>query len=511
MHTDPSQLVDEFHRLKVLVVGDSMLDSYSSGPAGRLCPEAPVPIVDVTFRSDLPGGAANSALNLYSLGATPVLVSVTGEDAEGLLLRQILDEQGVATSHLIACSSRRTLAKHRISAGAHMLVRFDAGTTAPIDEAAEEAVVEQLWRLAADCDAIVVSDYGYGMLTPRVIACLAELQRTSPRVLVVDSKRLAAYRDVGITAAKPNCREAMKLLGVAEPADACRRWETVASHSDEILDLTGAHLAAVTLDREGALLLQRGLSPYRTYARPAPDHHAAGAGDTFLCTLTLALAAGAPPTTAAEVASAAAGVVVIKEHTATCTASELVASLRGDGQPGTDLERLLPLLKAYRRQGKRIVLTGGCFDILHRGHIMYLNRAKSLGDILIVGVNTDESVRRLKGPERPINSLEDRLRVLSALSCIDHLVPFGEDTPHKLIEGVRPDVFVKGGDYTRETLPEAELVEQLGGTVRILPFLPSRSTTNLIERICQSKALAFPGDDDHVSQPVGRRQKSAVR
>jgi D-beta-D-heptose 7-phosphate kinase / D-beta-D-heptose 1-phosphate adenosyltransferase len=171
----------------------------------------------------------------------------------------------------------------------------------------------------------------------------------------------------------------------------------------------------------------------------------------------------------------------------------------------------LPMLKSYRRQGKRIVLTNGCFDILHRGHITYLNRAKGLGDVLIVGVNSDESVRRLKGPERPINSLEDRLRVLSALSCIDHLVPFDEQTPHRLIQAIHPDVFVKGGDYTRETLPEAELVEQLGGAVRILPFLASRSTTNLIERICQSKSLAFPGDTPHVSEKLGRRQKPARR
>ena len=209
----------------------------------------------------------------------------------------------------------------------------------------------------------------------------------------------------------------------------------------------------------------------------------AGAGDTFASALALALAAGAPTSTAAELASAAAAVVVGKERTATCSAQELREFVSAEGKYVSDLGRLAARVEFYRRQGEKVVFTNGCFDILHRGHITYLNRAKALGDVLIVGVNSDDGIRRLKGPDRPINSLEDRVQVLAALSCIDHLVAFDEDTPCNLIRAIRPHVFVKGGDYTRERLPEAPLVEELGGVVHILPYLQDRSTTGLIERI----------------------------
>jgi D-beta-D-heptose 7-phosphate kinase/D-beta-D-heptose 1-phosphate adenosyltransferase len=194
------------------------------------------------------------------------------------------------------------------------------------------------------------------------------------------------------------------------------------------------------------------------------------------------LAAGSDTVAAAELAAAAAAVVVARDGTCACTADELRASLAGEDK-ATDLPALTARLDALRRQGRRIVLTNGCFDILHRGHVTYLSRAKALGDVLVVGVNSDESIHRLKGPGRPINTLDDRLQVLAALSCVDHVVTFAEDTPHNLVRAVRPHVFVKGGDYTRERLPEAALVEQLGGTIHILPFVADRSTTNVIERI----------------------------
>jgi D-beta-D-heptose 7-phosphate kinase/D-beta-D-heptose 1-phosphate adenosyltransferase len=247
--------------------------------------------------------------------------------------------------------------------------------------------------------------------------------------------------------------------------------------------MTGAEIVAATLDRDGAIVFTAQSPPYRTYSQPSPQSHASGAGDTFLSALTLGLASGASPQLAGELAATAAAVVVSKPHTAVCSQAELLDRLYGTA-PSGKLAALVPVLEAYRRKGLRIVLTNGCFDILHPGHITYLQQAKAQGDVLIVGVNSDDSIRRLKGPDRPINSLEDRLKVLAALSCIDHLVAFAEETPHRLIEAVEPDVFVKGGDYTRETLPEAGLVEQLGGSVKILPFVDGRSTTGIISRIC---------------------------
>jgi D-beta-D-heptose 7-phosphate kinase/D-beta-D-heptose 1-phosphate adenosyltransferase len=241
--------------------------------------------------------------------------------------------------------------------------------------------------------------------------------------------------------------------------------------------------SAVICGTQGALVFERGCPPYRTYAQPRPHSRAAGAGDTFLAALTLALAADGTTTQSAELASSAAAIVVAKEGTASCAAQELKDAygrldkrLPGEG-------RLAEVARGYREQGKRVVFTNGCFDILHRGHVSYLNRAKELGDVLFVGVNSDESVRRLKGDGRPVNTLEDRLQVLSALSCVDHVVGFGTDRPDDLIRAVRPHVFVKGGDYTVDTLPEAPLVRELGGAVEIIPLVEDRSTSGIIERI----------------------------
>jgi D-beta-D-heptose 7-phosphate kinase/D-beta-D-heptose 1-phosphate adenosyltransferase len=247
-------------------------------------------------------------------------------------------------------------------------------------------------------------------------------------------------------------------------------------------------MAAVTLDGDGAVLFEHHRSPYRLFPKALRRACVAGAGDTFTSALALALVAGATGVEAAELAVAAAAVVVGKERTASCSAQELREFVSAGGKFLGDLQRLSQRVAFYREQGRRVVFTNGCFDILHRGHITYLHRAKALGDVLIVGVNTDEGIRRLKGPQRPINSLEDRLQVLGALSCIDHLIAFDEDTPCNLIKALRPDVFVKGGDYTRERLPEAPLVEELGGIVQILPFVQDQSTTGIIARIQQVAA-----------------------
>jgi len=365
-------------------------------------------------------------------------------------------------------------------------------------------LIARLAELFPRSDAIVISDYGYGTLTPGMLVALAALQAEHPRVIVVDSKNLMAYRDVGVTAIKPNYAEAIELLGLSEAENSPHRAETIANGGNRLLAMTGAQVAAVTLDTDGAILIERDSAPYRTYARPRPHANAAGAGDTFLCALALAIAAGADTPAAAEIASAAAAIVVGKAGTVACSAAALRAALAVDGKYPTDLGRLLARIELYRQQGRRVVFTNGCFDILHRGHIDYLNQAKALGDVLIVGVNSDSSVRRLKGPTRPINTLEDRAQVLAALSCVDHLIAFEQDTPIQLIRALRPDVFVEGGDYTRADLPEAPVVEQIGGVVQILPYLPDRSTSSIIARIHagarDAQGLAAP---DQIEQAIG--------
>jgi D-beta-D-heptose 7-phosphate kinase / D-beta-D-heptose 1-phosphate adenosyltransferase len=255
------------------------------------------------------------------------------------------------------------------------------------------------------------------------------------------------------------------------------------------------------------LIFERRQPSYRVYARPADNKHVSGAGDTFSSALALALTAGAQASAAAEIASAAAAIVVTKPGTSTCYIEELKSFFSGDEKLIQDSFHMAARLAAYRRQGKRIVFTNGCFDILHSGHIQYLNQAKAEGDVLIVGINSDQGVRRLKGPNRPINPLAERAQVLAALSCVDHIIPFDEDIPYQLIRQIRPDVFAKGGDYTRDTLPEAELVEALDGRVMILPYIKNHSTSRIIERI--HRAVQKEGEKN--TQPKDPPLKSAAR
>lgn len=490
----PGAIVARFPALRAVVVGEAILDGYLHGMAARLSREAPVPIVELLGRTDAPGGAANTALNLAALGARVSFVSAVGEDPEGERLLATLDAAGVDTGGVLRLASRVTLAKQRISAAGQMLLRFDAGSTEPLAAADEDELMRHLEAALGTADAAVVSDYGYGIVGDRVLALLRDWRRESGGALVADARDLRRYRAIRPTAVKPNYAEACRLLGEPERRDPRARAAQVGMAGERLLRLTGARIVAVTLDTEGAVVFDRGAPPYRTYATARPHARAAGAGDTFAATLALALAGGAPAAAAAELASAAAAVVVQRDGTSVCSARELAAALAATGgkriNPGIALEARIAELRAG---GRRIVFTNGVFDILHRGHVGYLARAKGLGDVLVVGVNSDASVRRLKGPRRPINGLEDRLAVLEALSPVDLVVPFEDDTPERVIEQVRPDVFVKGGDYTRERLPEAALVEALGGTVRILPFTEDRSTSNVIARVREAYPATRPG------------------
>ncbi|HYZ46867.1 MAG TPA: D-glycero-beta-D-manno-heptose 1-phosphate adenylyltransferase [Actinomycetota bacterium] len=480
MSASPARYIDLFASQRVLVIGEAMLDAYLSGTSDRLCQEAPVPVVRIREREYLPGGAANVARNVVDLGGRAHLLSVVGDDEEGATLRGCLAGFGISCDGVVVAPQRHTLAKQRVLASGQLVVRFDQGTELDVPTSIEDALRAALQRAWASCDAVVLSDYGYGVITPRLLREVRDLQSTSQRLVVVDAKELVRYADVGVTAVKPNYQQAITFL----PAEGRRgdRADVAMRAADAVLASTRAQIAAVTLDADGAVVVERDRPPYRTYARPRSDARAAGAGDTFVGALTLALAAGAHTPAAAELASRAAGGVVAKDRTASCSLLELRESFSAAGKV-LPRERLAQRAEFLRRRGRRIVFTNGCFDILHRGHITYLSRAKMLGDVLIVGVNSDEGVARLKGPSRPVNPLEDRVEVLAALSSVDHVVSFDEDTPERLIELIKPQVFVKGGDYTVAMLPEAGAVEANGGAVHILPYVEDRSTTGIIDRI----------------------------
>jgi len=483
MDIDLARLAADFKGRHVVVIGDALLDVYLSGAVGRLCREAPIPIVEVDRRVQVPGGAGNVAVNAGTLGARATLVGIVGDDRDGEALRAALVRAGVDTGHLLTVPQRCTPAKHRLLGGPQMLARFDQGTRDAADDGTMTELVGRVTRLYGGADAVVLADYGYGLFTPALIQSLAYLQRRQPRIVVADSRTLARFAPIGVTAVKPSFNEAVRLLGLDGAAGGRGRAETTQAHAAALLDVTGARIAAVTLDIDGAVVLERERAPYRTYARPAQRSRSTGGGDTFAAAFALALAVGADTPEAAELASAAAAVVVGKDGTVPCHADELRAMISGDAKRLSDTAAIVDTVRRHRARGARIVFTNGCFDILHRGHVALLNRAKALGDVLVVGVNGDASVRRLKGANRPINALDDRIKVLTALSYVDHVAAFDGDSPTELIRLIRPDVYVKGGDYTRATLPEAPLVEELGGAVCFLPYLSDRSTSGLIERI----------------------------
>ena len=491
MIADIAARVRDFRSVQALVVGEAMLDSYVRGDASRLSREAPVPIVAVTGRTDAPGGAANTAVNLATLGAISTLVSIVGADDEAGRLRSALERSGVEIAGVITDPGRTTLAKERIVAADQMVVRVDKGSTDALDAEAEDRLIDALGDAHERADVVIVSDYDYGVMTPRVLATLRDLQDRSPKPLVVDARDLRRYRRLEPTAVKPNYVEAIGLLGEPDQRGTKLRVAQMAANGERLLDVTGASIVAVTIDAEGVLVFERDAPPYRTYCRPRTDAQAAGGGDTFVATIALALASGAATPEASELASMAAAIVVGQPGTTTCSADDLIGALSVGGKRVDGIDELKRRADAYRAQGRRIVFTNGCFDILHRGHVTYLDRAKGLGDVLIVAVNGDASVSRLKGPGRPINSLDDRLLVLEALSCVDNVVAFDTDTPEPLIEAVRPDVFAKGGDYSRESLPEASLVERLGGSVQILPLVDDRSTTGIIHRARTAEPVAI--------------------
>ncbi|WP_188315945.1 PfkB family carbohydrate kinase [Chitinophaga agrisoli] len=483
------ELIAQFPQPAVLVIGDLMLDVYLKGASTRLTPEAPVPVVDIETRTTVLGGGANTAINVKYLGAQVSFCSVSGQDEEGVKARTLLDVAGI-NSRIITCPQRSTIVKTRVTAGHQLLTRYDSGTETAIDRDTEEAFIRLLQQEFVRHDAIIIADYNKGLLTPAVVAALRTLNLQQKKFIAVDSKRLECFKSLSPSLVKPNYQEAVNLLGL--PVQAHCRAQQINNMGADIATRTGAAVTAVTLDEEGAVIFDGQEPVYCCGAHPVISPNVSGAGDAYISAFTLASLAGADLAAAAELAATAAGVAISKQETAYCSWQELNASLSVNDKYITDLAQLQHISNMYKAQGKKLVFTNGCFDILHSGHVNYLGRARQLGHILMVGINTDESIRRLKGNDRPINSLHDRMEVLAALGAVNHIIPFGseqDDTPAPLIAAIQPHIFAKGGDYTKDALPEAGLVEQLGGEVILLPLLPGRSTSMIIRRIHTTPVL----------------------
>ncbi|MBI3994012.1 MAG: D-glycero-beta-D-manno-heptose-7-phosphate kinase [Candidatus Lambdaproteobacteria bacterium] len=463
--------------MRVLVAGDLMLDHFVWGRVDRISPEAPVPVVKLEREEDRLGGAANVVGNLAALGCAVSICGVVGADESGRVLRRLLEERHIDTGGIVVDEARPTTEKRRVMAQHQQMLRCDRERTDPIAGEPAARVLAHLERALGDFDGLVLSDYEKGLLTPALLSRLIGLCRDAGKAVIIDPKGqdYAKYR--GATAITPNQHEA---------ATAAR--SAIVSEEDA-LRVAGSLLKALRLDGICITLGARGVlgmtadGQQRHFAASARDvFDVTGAGDTFLSAFGALVIGGQPFFTAVELANLAAGLAVGKLGTSVVSAPELLRAAQGAGAVYTR-EELAVLAAQLRAQGKRIVFTNGCFDLLHAGHIQYLQASRAQGDVLIVGINSDASVRRLKGPSRPVIGELDRAHLLAALSCVDYVVPFDEDTPEALIRAIRPDVLTKGADYTVETVVGHELVGAWGGRVHLVPLRENASTSGLIEKI----------------------------
>ena len=481
-----SSLTKKFSKARVLVIGDLILDRYLWGEVSRISPEAPVPVVRVRERSEALGGAGNVAANLAGLKVGVTLIGLCGNDEPRMRLKAMLDKKGIA-HHLLTDSSRPTITKSRIMAQGQQVLRLDEEEPFLLSPWLHEELFSLIEKTLSQSRTVILSDYGKGLhQTPGITRRIINLCKEHSIPVLVDPKGKDWERYQGATCVTPNSAElelvSSKTIGTDERQLMSAARATRRKYSLDWL--------LVTRGPKGMCLVGGDNGPLHIPAQAREVYDVSGAGDTVIATLGAGVASGLSFPDAALLANAAAGVVVGKLGTQPITLPELNAVLqiteRGNqtGRSGKIATRSAARMQvqAWRTSGERIVFTNGCFDLLHPGHIHLLHESRALGERLVVGLNTDASVRRLKGPTRPIVSEEDRAAVLSALTCVDLVVPFREDTPLSLIKALRPDILVKGGDYRPETVVGREIVESYGGHVRLIPLLEGYSTTTLAHK-----------------------------
>ncbi len=482
---DRKQVESLFSRaktVKALVIGDLMLDEYLWGKAERISPEAPVQVVDVVREDVRLGGAGNVVNNLVALGCRVAVASVIGGDDNATQLLHAFTGLGVDTSGILEDPLRRTSKKTRVLASHQQIVRIDRETREPLRAEYEERLCAAITGLAATAQVILVSDYLKGVLTPPVLATIMAAGQRFAIPVVIDPKGNDYQKYAGATLLTPNRKEAEVASGVI-----IKDEQSLTEAAQRIIAQAQLTSLLITRSEEGMSLFEAdgAVDHLPTVAREVYD--VTGAGDTVLATLGLALACGISRCEAARVANVAAGIAVGKLGTSTVAPVEIINEV-GRGHYDSEakiknLDVLAHLITEEKRRGKTVVFTNGCFDLLHVGHVKYLQKARSLGDLLVLGLNSDASIRRLKGENRPLIGQEERAHILAALDCIDYVVLFDEDTPLNLIETLLPQVLVKGGDYDREGVVGHEVVEAAGGRVELVQFVDGKSTTNIIEQV----------------------------
>jgi D-beta-D-heptose 7-phosphate kinase / D-beta-D-heptose 1-phosphate adenosyltransferase len=471
-----------FGNRKVVVIGDLMLDRYLWGNVQRISPEAPVPVLHLERTTETAGGAANVARNLSALGLDVFLVGVTGNDEGRELLLRELAADGLTTDGVLTASDRKTTVKTRVVGNRQQMIRIDEELAIPLALDDRQHVLAAAIARLPEADALVLSDYAKGVLSEDLCRALIESARAHGLPVLVDPKGADFSGYAGASVVTPNRGELALATGTsAQSLDALLRAAAVLR---ETLNL---ELLVLTLSELGMALIEpNGNHQIPAVAREVFD--VSGAGDTVIATFAAGLAAGLGHFDTAHLANLAAGVVVGKVGTVPVTAQELLAAISGESALEQaakicELAAARTQVRRWQADGERVVFTNGCFDLLHVGHVTYLERARSFGHRLVVGLNTDDSVRRLKGPDRPLIGEDDRARVLAALASVDAVVLFDQDTPLELIEQLHPDVLAKGADYREEQVVGAAQVKARGGRVVLVPLVEDKSTTGIIERM----------------------------
>ena len=489
-------LIGSFPNKSVLVVGDLMLDRFVYGNVQRISPEAPVQVIDANDPEEIAGGAGNVARNVVTLGAKCAVVGIVGRDEAGARLQELLSQVKV-DAFLVDGRRRITTVKTRYVANLHSthLLRADREDTRAIADVVEDELLGVVLERMPHADLVLLSDYQKGVLTPRILSEIIRHAREANKLVVVDPKGSDYTRYRGVTALTPNLSELSRALGRQIPSDV----DSVREAAIQLLDLTESQIVLVTLGEKGLVAVNRdgSTASFEPAARRVVD--VSGAGDTVVASFALALATGATAQTAAKLANAAAGVVVFKRSTATVSAEELRATLLSRprskflGKIFAGYSRLAVQVGTWRAEGRSIGFTNGCFDLLHPGHIHLLCEARSRCDRLVVGLNSDQSVRRLKGESRP------------ALEFVDAVSVFQEDTPLEMLRFVRPDILLKGADYQINQVVGRDFVEGYGGRLRLIDLVQGSSTSRIVGKVLDSsKAIRVePGSTDPASFPLG--------
>jgi D-beta-D-heptose 7-phosphate kinase/D-beta-D-heptose 1-phosphate adenosyltransferase len=472
---------------RVLLVGDFMLDAYTYGDAERISPEAPVPVLKVTSTEYSCGGAGCVAANLAALGANPLCIGIVGDDSNGNLLKRLLAEKGADISGLITVPGRPTTTKHRLVGLAQhrhqqQLFRMDTESTEPLSQQQYDKIIQTFAEKLPAADIVCLQDYNKGLLIPMVCSQLIQsAARAGKRVLIDPSPTSDYSKYAGATLITPNRQETSLAVGfdIKTPQDA-------ADAARKLIDSLGLQAAVITLDKQGAYLKTKTIDEI-VPTRPRNVYDVTGAGDTVLATLAVTLAAGCDCKTAVQLSNIAGGIEVEKFGAVPVTIEEVINEIislnRGSTGKLRHLDSLLTELNWRRKQNETVVWTNGCFDVIHRGHIEFLKFCKQQGGIVVVGLNSDVSVKAIKGPDRPIQNQLDRAAVLAALETVDYITIFDQPDPFDLIKKVKPDVLVKGQDWAEKGVVGRDFVESYGGKIVLAPLVEGKSSTSIIEKI----------------------------